>query len=358
MNEMYVLFSMGMKVPAIVEETKKALEAGYCVVIGLQTTGEASLDSELTKKGNLIGFMSLCREILTRFITQYFPITIDTKIAGVEPQLDEWSKTAKDMLIGFADTISLPDSPLDEIIDKLGGPGCVSEMTGRRGRIVRRSQTDKPQYEQRSADVDAYGGLDSLNVQERNHFMEGKKLVAIISDAASTGISLHADLRVPNQRRRVHLTVELPWSADKAVQQLGRSHRSNQSSGPMYKLLTTDLGGERRFAASVARRLQSMGALTKGDRRAATGVDLGEFNFDTTYGRNSLRLMYQHICIRKLVPGLDLGQITNKHNIDQFIHIMQESLVLMGLADMENIKLGVTIKDSDAGGVSKFLNRI
>jgi hypothetical protein len=39
------------------------------------------------------------------------------------------------------------------------------------------------------------------------------------------------------------------------------------------------------------------GALTKGDRRAATGVDLGEFNFDTTYGRNSLRLMYQHICI-------------------------------------------------------------
>ena len=57
-------------------------------------------------------------------------------------------------------------SPLDEIIDKLGGPGCVSEMTGRRGRIVRRSQTDKPQYEQRSADVDAYGGLESLNVQE------------------------------------------------------------------------------------------------------------------------------------------------------------------------------------------------
>ena len=29
-----------MKVPAIVEETKKCLEDGYCVVIGLQTTGE------------------------------------------------------------------------------------------------------------------------------------------------------------------------------------------------------------------------------------------------------------------------------------------------------------------------------
>ena len=35
--------SMGMKVPAIIAEAKSALEAGHCVVIGLQTTGEVGL---------------------------------------------------------------------------------------------------------------------------------------------------------------------------------------------------------------------------------------------------------------------------------------------------------------------------
>ena len=38
-----------------------------------------------------------------------------------------------------------------------------------------------------------------------------------------------------------------------------------------------------------------LGALTKGDRRAATGAEFSEFDFDNQYGRSALRQMYNSL---------------------------------------------------------------
>ena len=65
-------------------------------------------------------------------------------------------------------------SPLDEVIDKLGGPDHVAEMTGRRWRVVRQTPSGSPTLQLRDSSLEApsssnsssSGGLDTLNVYE------------------------------------------------------------------------------------------------------------------------------------------------------------------------------------------------
>src|SRR5215510_581918 len=146
--------------------------------------------------------------------------------------------------------------------------------------------------------------MDRVNIHEMEQFQSGRKRIAIISDAASTGISLHASNRAANKQRRVHITLELGWSADKQMQTFGRTHRSDQAVPPEYVLLSTELGGEKRFSSTIARRLGSLGALTKGDRRSADNSDLAKYNFETEEGRAALCLMLRRIMEGGNVPGL------------------------------------------------------
>ena len=43
----------------------------------------------------------------------------------------------KARLLTEAHALLLPGAPLDVLLDALGGPGRVAEMTGRKGRVVR-----------------------------------------------------------------------------------------------------------------------------------------------------------------------------------------------------------------------------
>ena len=84
------------------------------------------------------------------------------------------------------------------------------------------------------------------------------------------------------------------------VDDTGRTHRSNQVSAPEYIFLISALAGEQRFASIVAKRLQSLGALTHGDRRASDSRDLNKFNVDTKFGRQALDIALNSILGQEL----------------------------------------------------------
>lgn len=281
------------------------------------------------------------------------PIHIKATASVTQPQKDN-NQVACDMKQDLLRKIEklgekLPPNTLDQLIDELGGPENVAEMTGRKGRVVQ-NEDGSIQYESRSEhDVP----LETLNLTEKKRFMDGEKDVAIISEAASSGISLQSDRRVRNQRRRVHITLELPWSADRAIQQFGRTHRSNQVNAPEYIFLISDLAGERRFASTVAKRLESLGALTHGDRRATESRDLSQFNIDNKYGRSALE------AVMKTIMGYEKPMVPPPSDYTgDFFTDVAGALVGVGLIVNSETSPGVLSLDKDYNSISKFLNRI
>ncbi|KAK1280548.1 hypothetical protein QJS04_geneDACA014302 [Acorus gramineus] len=474
---------MSAKVPAAVRLSKKALSENKCVVIGLQSTGEARTEEAVSKYGlELDDFVSGPRELLLKLVDENYPLppkpesmpgeesvkelqrkrhsaAPDVSLKGrvrkaakwnvsgegfsdeesltasdcdstesddefqicdicnnegdkrkllccsccgqlvhpscLEPPMTElvsedWSchtckektdeyiqarhaymaellkryeaaKDRKSKILDIIRTLDLPNNPLDDIIDQLGGPDNVAEMTGRRGMLVRASNGKGVIYQARNTkDV----SMEMVNMHEKQLFMDGKKLAAIISEAGSAGVSLHADRRAINQKRRVHLTLELPWSADRAIQQFGRTHRSNQTSAPEYRILFTNLGGERRFASIVAKRLETLGALTQGDRRA--GLSLSAYNYDSTYGKKALVMMYRAIMEQDPLPVTPFGCSSEKPStIQDFILKAKAALVSVGIIrdsvlanGKEGGKITGRIVDSDMHDVGRFLNRL
>ncbi|KAI3456640.1 hypothetical protein Pfo_013303 [Paulownia fortunei] len=472
---------MSAKVPAVVRLSKQALVENKCVVIGLQSTGEARTEEAVTKYGlELDDFISGPRELLLKFVEENYPLpdkpeplpeesvkelqrkrhsaTPDVSFAGrvrkvakwdaeseeesewqsetdTEPETEsddefqicnicnseeerkkllqcsccsqlihpaclvppvvevisgDWSchsckeKTEEYLrarqayyeellkryegalerklkILEIIRSLDLPNNPLDDIIDQLGGPDKVAEITGRRGMLVRASGGKGVTYQARNTkDVT----MEMVNMHEKQLFMDSKKLVAIISEAGSAGVSLQADRRAVNQKRRVHLTLELPWSADRAIQQFGRTHRSNQASAPEYRLLFTNLGGERRFASIVAKRLESLGALTQGDRRA--GPSLSAYNYDSAFGKRALMILYRGLMEQEPLPIVPPGCSSEKPDtIQDFILKGKAALVSVGIIrdsvlgnGKESGKISGRIVDSDMHDVGRFLNRL
>jgi hypothetical protein len=171
----------------------------------------------------------------------------------------------------------------------------VAEVTGRSRRIVRKS--DRLTVENRAG---------SANLAETAAFMDDVKRILVFSDAGGIGRSYHAELSARNRRLRVHYLLEPGWKADAAIQGLGRTNRTNQAQPPLFRPIATNVKAEKRFLSTIARRLDTLGAITRGQRQTGgQGLFRPEDNLESSYGRDALRQLYM-LLVRGKVDGCSL----------------------------------------------------
>jgi len=312
-----------MKLPSLIPAIDADLAAGHSVVIQLVSTAEAMLDrrvAELTPEERAELDIDLSpRELVIDYLANAFPVilmepyaddegTIRSRVAldpEGNPIISAEAVAVRDGLIEELCALPVVHAALDALIRHYG-PDMVAEITGRSRRLV--PQRDGNQkLESRSA---------RANLAETEAFMDGTKRILVFSDAGGTGRSYHADLSARNQQRRIHYLLEPGWRADAAIQGLGRSHRTHQASAPLFRPVTTDVKGEKRFISTIARRLDSLGALTRGQRQTG-GQNMFDAadNLESAHAREALTNWYHLLHAGKL-EAVDLASFQRRSGLN------------------------------------------
>jgi len=299
---------LSMKLPSLMPAIEADVAAGQAVVVQLVSTAEAMLDRRLAElspgEREALEIDLSPREYVIDYLTAAFPtrqMRVFTDAEGntrSEPMSDEEGRPvhsqealgARDELIEQLCALPPVGTALDTLIERFG-TDAVAEVTGRTRRLVV-ADDGRQKIENRTG---------RSNLVETDAFMRGDKKMLVFSDAGGTGRSYHACLGVRNQARRVHYLLEPGWRADAAIQGLGRTHRTRQASAPLFRPVTTDVRGERRFISTIARRLDSLGALTRGQRQTG-GQNLFDpaDNLESRYAKDALVGWYHLLFAGKL----------------------------------------------------------
>jgi hypothetical protein len=305
-----------MKTPTLITSIEADLAAGHAAVVQIVSTGEALMERRLseipTEEWNDIRVDITPREYVLDYLAHSFPVQLYEPFTDSEGNLSsrpvvrngqpvECREAARMRDALIEKLASLPPVPgaLDQIVQRFG-TDLVAEVTGRSRRIVRKGEGPAARLV-----VESRAG--SANLAETAAFMDDQKRILIFSDAGGTGRSYHADLGAKNQRLRVHYLLEPGWKADAAIQGLGRTNRTNQAQPPLFRPVATDVKAEKRFLSTIARRLDTLGAITRGQRQTGgQGLFRPEDNLESPYARDALRQLYRRI-YRGDVTGCSLG---------------------------------------------------
>ena len=342
-----------MKCPSLIRAIEADLDSGRSPVVQLVSTGEALMERRIAEipasEWDDINVDLTPRETVIEFLAHAFPVHLQEPFTDDEgnvmsrpvfdrdgnPVICQEAAQRRDALIERLASLPPVPSALDRIVQHFGHD-AVAEVTGRSRRVLKVTDARGERLALRTRPA-------SANLAETAAFMDGTKKILVFSMAGGTGRSYHADLGCANTARRVHYLLEPGWRADQAIQGLGRTHRTHQASAPLFRPVATDVKGERRFIATIARRLDSLGAITRGQRDSQTAMGGG----DQTLFRESdnLESLYARAALRQFYMALWRGHI--------------EGWSLADFEEATGLKLvhEGTLKE-DLPPMSRFLNRL
>ena len=342
-----------MKCPALLRAIEADREAGRASVVQLVSTGEALMERRIaevpTSEWNDLNIDLTPRESILSYLAHAFPVQLQEPFTDEEgnllarpvydddgnPVLSQEAVMARDRLIEKLAALPPVPAALDQILHHFGHE-AVAEVTGRSRRVLNIVDAEGERLALKSRPA-------SANLAETAAFMEGAKKILVFSMAGGTGRSYHADLGCGHTARRIHYLLEPGWRAEQAIQGLGRTHRTHQASAPVFRPVTTDVKGERRFIATIARRLDSLGALTRGQRDSQTS--LGGADARLFRARDNLESPYARAALRQFYGALWAGYIPD-WSLDRF-----ETATGLKLTYEGNLK-------EDLPPMPKFLNRL
>jgi predicted RNA methylase len=292
-----------MKTPSLIASVERDLRDGHAAVIQIASTGEALMERRLaeipTEEWGDVQVDITPREYVLDYLAHSFPTQLYEPFTDSEGNLSSRpafrdgqpvqcrdAVARRDRLIEKLASLTPVHGALDQIVQRFG-TDMVAEVTGRSRRIISKTGSDgvdRLVVENRAG---------SANLGEAQAFMDDVKRILVFSDAGGTGRSYHAELSAKNRRLRTHYLLEAGWKADAAIQGLGRTNRTNQAQPPLFRPIATNVKAEKRFLSTIARRLDTLGAITKGQRQTGgQGLFRPEDNLESHYARDALRQLY------------------------------------------------------------------
>jgi predicted RNA methylase len=336
-----------MKTPTLIASAERDLKAGHAAVIQIVSTGEALMERRLaeipTEEWGDVQVDITPREYVLDYLAHSFPTQLYEPFEDSEGNLSSRpvyrdgqpvqcrdAVARRDRLIETLASLPPVHGTLDQIVQRFGTE-MVAEVTGRSRRIIRKTGSDRIDR------LVVENRAGSANLAETQAFMDDVKRILVFSDAGGTGRSYHAELSARNRRLRIHYLLEAGWKADAAIQGLGRTNRTNQAQPPLFRPIATNVKAEKRFLSTIARRLDTLGAITKGQRQTGgQGLFRAEDNLESHYGRDALRQLYLLLVMGK-VEGCSLQTF--------------EDATGLNLTDANGIK-------DDLPPITTFLNRL